>query len=472
MAVYVFSLLTGFFTGGVDYAQGTRQNYLKKMNIPVKYIYTSVPNERDLLVYEQLGIDTKSMLVAPFFLSGKKEIGSPDQIRKKDIFSRGYLIAREHYAGDLMYTDYFVPVKEKDVWEAKLTKRTFRNPEGQVVFDIIIDEKGDERYWYPNGENLSKQEFLCRFIQKLNLTKEDIVLIDRPGLSEFVQPLFMYGNKAKIVVFFHSVHYAQPGEAAEFAYLNYHYYYWFKNSDKIHTIIVSTEAQKLEVIEKLKEYGCQIPNMEVIPICGLDKIRIPSGERKPYSLVTASRFVPGKKIDWIIRSVIKAHEKNPKVNLDIYGEGSVANTGILRGIIEEHHAQDYVHFMGHQNMKERYTGYEAYISASLGESFGLTLLDAAGSGEALIGLDAKYGNHVFIKNGENGYLADVDFSKTGNAQYVETVIQGMADKIVELFADEQRLQEFHEKSYEIAEEYMEYKIEKRWIDFIEKNIKE
>ena len=69
-------------------------------------------------------------------------------------------------------------------------------------------------------------------------------------------------------------------------------------------------------------------------------------------------------------------------------------------------------------------------------------------------------------------MADVDFSKTGNAQYVETVIQGMADKIVELFADEQRLQEFHEKSYEIAEEYMEYKIEKRWIDFIEKNIKE
>lgn len=468
MAVYVFSLLAGFFTSGVDYAQGMRQNYLKKLDLPVKYIYTSVPSERDLLVYTGLGIDAKSMLVAQFLLSGKEEIGSPEQIKKKDIFSRGYLIAREHYAGDLMYTDYFVPVKEKDAWEAKLTKRTFRKPDGEVAFDIVIDEKGNERYWYPNGENLSKQEFLCRFIQKLNLTKEDIVLIDRPGISEFVQPLFTYGNGAKIVVFFHSAHYAQPGEAAEFVYLNYHYYYWFKNSDKIHTIIVSTEAQKQEVIEKLKEYGCHIPNMEVIPICGLDKIRVPKGERKPYSLVTASRFVPGKKIDWIIRSVIKAHEKDPRVNIDIYGEGSAANMGILTGLVEQNHAKDYVHFTGHCDMKERYTGYEAYISASLGESFGLTLLDAAGSGEALIGLDAKYGNHVFIRNGENGYLADVDFSKTGNEQYVETVIQGMADKIVELFADEERLKAFHEKSYQIAEEYMDYKIEKRWIDFIEK----
>ena len=47
-------------------------------------------------------------------------------------------------------------------------------------------------------------------------------------------------------------------------------------------------------------------------------------------------------------------------------------------------------------MTEIYKNYEVYVSASLLETLGLSIMEAVGSGMALIGLNVKYGNQVFI----------------------------------------------------------------------------
>ena len=42
--------------------------------------------------------------------------------------------------------------------------------------------------------------------------------------------------------------------------------------------------------------------------------------------------------------------------------------------------QDYIHLKGHANLEKIYKNYEVYLSASTSEGFGLTLMEAIGSG--------------------------------------------------------------------------------------------
>ena len=58
----------------------------------------------------------------------------------------------------------------------------------------------------------------------------------------------------------------------------------------------------------------------------------------------------------------------------------------------------------HANLEEIYKNYEVYLSASTSEGFGLTLMEAIGSGLPIIGFDVPYGNQTFVTEGKNGYL--------------------------------------------------------------------
>ena len=102
-------------------------------------------------------------------------------------------------------------------------------------------------------------------------------------------------------------------------------------------------------------------------------------------------------------------------------------------------------------MTEIYKNYEVYVSASLLETLGLSIMEAVGSGMALIGLNVKYGNQVFIHPEENGYL--VDYDPKHSQEKEDELIECMADSIVEIFKDSERLERFHQFSYETGREF-------------------
>ena len=60
---------------------------------------------------------------------------------------------------------------------------------------------------------------------------------------------------------------------------------------------------------------------------------------------------------------------------------------------------------------EYYREYSGYISGSTSEGFGLSLMEAVGSGLPLIGLDVPYGNQTFIENGKNGSVEKQSLSR-------------------------------------------------------------
>lgn len=145
---------------------------------------------------------------------------------------------------------------------------------------------------------------------------------------------------------------------------------------------------------QFRRYKGVEPEVVTIPVGSIFELKKPEGNRRPHSLITASRLAAEKHIDWIIDAVVQARKTVPDLTLDICGKG--VEEPRLREQIERLGCGAYVRLMGQQKMDEIYRNYEAYVAASTSEGFGLTLLEAVGSGLPIIGFDVRYGNQTFI----------------------------------------------------------------------------
>ena len=511
MSIYVFSLLVGYEQNGIDNAQGIRNGYLKKTNLPIRYIFTDLPTQREINNYSIAGIAVEDMLCAPLYLTDNYNLAGNvsakekvKQLKKKfhiaevrerkhstelyqngkmvvsvvlkenrdsishiDFFESGKLILSEHYGDRLLYSHYYVTDFMNGHAYARCARTAFVDKNGRKKYDYIYEKGGKGRYVYPNGRIYTRQEFLCEFIKKLKLSEDDLVILDRPSHMDFVQPLFQFGNCARFIAYLHSGHYFLRGENVGSVYINYEYYYWFKYTKYIDWMVVATEEQYDDLRQVLTRYGCEVPKIKAIPTGGLEQLRYPEKVRKRYSLVTVSRLQDHKHVDWVIDSVVRAHEKIPELSLDIYGEGEENYVLQIKKKVKEYNADSYIRFMGYADVRELYTNYEAYISASVFETLGLSLMEAVGSGNAMIGLDVRYGNRLFIEDGKNGKRIPFRIEDMDNPGKIQNVIDKMAEAIVELFSDETKLREYQKYSHEIAERFLNEKIEKQWIDFIE-----
>ena len=116
--------------------------------------------------------------------------------------------------------------------------------------------------------------------------------------------------------------------------------------------------------------------------------------------------------------------------------------------------------MGQQKLDELYKKYELYVAASQSEGFGLTLMEAVGSGLPIIGFDVRYGNQTFIDEGENGYKIAIHDEMDQKEK-----IELLAEAIVKLFTEDD-LEAFSKHSYEKAKEYMTEEVVKKWINLL------
>ena len=104
--------------------------------------------------------------------------------------------------------------------------------------------------------------------------------------------------------------------------------------------------------------------------------------------------------------------------------------------------------------------HEVYLSGSKSEGFGLTLMEAIGSGLPLIGFDARYGNQNFIKDEENGYLIPISELDTD-----QEIVESLSTKIVQIFTLA-NLDSMHRVSYDLAKNYLTDKVEAKWQQLI------
>ena len=130
-------------------------------------------------------------------------------------------------------------------------------------------------------------------------------------------------------------------------------------------------------------------------------------------------------------------------------------------MIEELSLTDSVRLCGQQRLKDKYVLYEAYVSASLSEGFGLTLMEAVGSGLPIIGFDARYGNQSFIDDRVNGYKIPIHENMDRREKAAK-----LTDAIVKFFT-EADIEAFRDHSYKKAEKYLTKEVEKAWAKLLE-----
>ena len=217
------------------------------------------------------------------------------------------------------------------------------------------------------------------FMQSLNLSKSDLVILDREtGIG---QAVFEEAQKVHLAVVVHAEHHSENASNEDYLLWNNYYEYQFTNADKVDCFIVSTDRQK-EVLEgQFAQYSQHRPRIVTIPVGSIDQLTEPARERKPFSHYRFS-FGQGKHIDWLVKAVIQAHQVLPELTFDIYGSGG--EESLLKG---NHHGSPGGELYPAQGtcrpISDLHPQYEVYLTASTSEGFGLTLMEVVGSGLAL-----------------------------------------------------------------------------------------
>ena len=490
--VYNFNLGIGWASSGVEYAQAYRAKILRNIGIDAKFVFTDM-FLRDNIEHMTANIgflDSEIIWLYTFFTDTKiapvsfslKELEKTfdcgkftfsregkvakyvfegtnnfytaymvdeesDLVHRVEMVSHGALIRKDYYTYCRIYSEYYAPLDKK----AHLYQRRFFNEDGSVAYEEIIDNDV-VMYKFPDKLLCSKEELVGYMVSKLNLTEDDVVIIDRTtGIG---QAIMQNAKPARIGSIVHADHFSEKSTDEEYILWNNYYEYAFSQHDKISFYVTATEDQNKLMCEQFEKYcGCK-PKVVTIPVGSLPELKYPEGSRKKYTLITASRLATEKHVDWIAEAVIQARKILPEVSLDIYGEGPESKK--IQDIIEKNGAQDYIRLRGQQNLDEVYKEYEVYISGSTSEGFGLTLMEAVGSGLPIIGFDVRYGNQNFIDHGKNGYKIPVHDRMESKERIIE-----LTDAIVKLFT-EAELDAFHAHSYEKAKNYLTSEVEKRW----------
>lgn len=496
--IYNFNLGIGWASSGVEYAQAYRAKALRNIGQEAKFVFTDMfPRDNIQHMTKNIGyLDSEIVWLYTFFtdckiapvtytlkklkatLQGKNfnftrkgntaKYSFPgtgnfymvylvddksDYVHRIEMVVNNCLIRKDYYTYYRVYSEYYAPLDR----QAHLYQRRFFNEDGTIAYEEITDNDV-VMYKFPNKLICSKEELVGYMVSRLNLTEEDVVLIDRTtGIG---QAIIQNASPARIGMVIHADHFVESGTDKEHILWNNFYEYAFSQYKHVDFYITATDAQNRLLRKQFQQYIGVVPNVVTIPVGSLAELRIPKRPRKRHSLITASRLATEKHIDWMIEAVAEAKRKVPDLSLDIYGKG-----GEEKKLIEQIaglQCDSYVRLRGQQKLDEVYQNYDAYLSASQSEGFGLTLMEAIGSGLPIIGFDVRYGNQSFIDDGKNGYKILVNDKMDKKNQ-----IHKLAECIVRLFTEDD-MEAFREHSYKKAKAYLAGKVEKRWKDLLSK----
>ena len=418
--IYTFNLMVELEPNGVDVAQAYRGQIFRKLGCPARFVFTQVPPRYKWDYYLSLGYAEDEIILVHMLLTDQRDMTLTMSVEemKQGLNLHSTPIERDQ---EVIFPE-----------ENGISLVFHRNTLKSNYVDYVD--------YYVAGHLLRREHY-----GTLQLSATEHILVNRLERLPFTQTLLKMKGEATLSCVLHSIHHW--GDC-----INSEYFLLFQYANYFDHIIVSTEAQKKELERDL---STDKP-ISVLPVGGLEGLQY-ADNRKPYSLMIAARFERRKRLDLAIDAVVALHEKIPEVTLDIYGQGMLWQE--IEEKIKQLNAQNYIHLKGHQDLQTRFKEYELYLATSEWETFGLTLLEAIGSGLVMVGTDVPYGNPTFIKNDRNGFI--VPFVDRSHEEVVAD-LNGAMQKAFE------HLNRLREGSYELAKHYMTDQMIGQWRDFLVK----
>lgn len=430
LKVYNINKGIGYASSGVEYAQMYRQELLAKIDADDYYIFLDYISTNITVFTDLMNFPREKVINIYSYLSGRPIVESAYTVDdflatigdKYEIVSQDKKSVKVKVQGmDLVYQiwllknglvdrvdrleqgkltecyDYDASLSNMQEFnDGKITRRVFYRLDGTVAFEQFYQDNEITVTFIEDHIIYGKLDFYMYFFDKLQIQKDDVVIVDR-ALEMIEAFLPAYAGKTRIMSVVHAEHFSEGTTEGDHVVWNNFYEYVFDHAEYFDAIIVSTERQR-QILEK------QLPNkthIVTIPVGYVEKV-VSKRNYDPYALVSASRLAIEKHLDVIVRAVAHAKKQLPKLTLDIYGEGTERQK--LEQLIKELDAGDYIRLMGHKKMKGVYAKYGAYISASTSEGFGLSLLEATSESLPIIGVDVEYGNREFVQPGKSGIL--------------------------------------------------------------------
>lgn len=499
MKVYNINLGIGFASSGVEYAQAYRYQLLKELGIEQKYIFLDmVSSSSTYSLAENLGISAKDVLWFYDILTGnymrdsmvilttlknkfkdyfiddsdtsrvfmKLEEGTyivayedklnPSFYNRLEYVVDYCLVKKEYYAGFKVHSvEYYTPVNGK----AYVYKRDFFKKNGEVALTEFVKTLDDSSFFYQGKHYSSKEALFGVFLDKLDIKKKDWVLLDRS--TGTAKAVFTRKNELgfKLGVVVHAEHYVAEGITDNGILFNNYYEYQFKNRNLVDAFICSTQKQADFLSQQLDGFS----KVFVAPAGYLEELRGEGMEdkRPKGKFVTVSRLSDEKNLDILIKAFAVARQEKDladgsQLTLDIYGEGVEREN--IEKLIKDYDAESFITLKGHHKMEDLYQEYSTYVSASFAEGFGLSLMEAVGSGLFIVGYNVDYGNTNFVVEGRTGILCPVDVNNRDSDENIFTLMQGIRKAVNEL--------DNYEFVYDVAKQYLKPQVAKAWKELL------
>ncbi|QTQ07939.1 accessory Sec system glycosyltransferase GtfA [Macrococcoides canis] len=502
MTIYNINFGIGWASSGVEYAQSYRAKLLRDLEQTKKFVFLDfIQNENIQTLTHNIGFKDDEIIwlyqhftdikIAPTtykvsdiietlteevikveengkvkriffknhntFVTCYLKTAGTDIVDRAEFVSDGMLIRKDFYTYVRFMSEYYAPENNR----ANAYMRQFYNEDGTIAYEEYLGNDHEESLYVINHTPLyGKRAFVAYFLQSLQLSSEDILIVDRA--TNIGQAVMENKGDSKVGVVVHAEHFSKNATTKDDILWNNYYEYQFAQADDIDFFITATKRQQEILSEQFKHYYDKQPKIYPIPVGAVEELTYPTETRIPYSIITASRLANEKHVDWLVRAVVKAKQHIPELTFDIYGEGVEKQK--IQEVIDTFDANQYIRLRGHVNLDQVYSKYELFLSASQSEGFGLTLLEAVASGLGMIGFDVEYGNPTFIHDGYNGFLLTAELTEAS----IETLTDRFAERIIDFY--NMNLESVTQKSYEIAEPFKEQYIKQKWRDLVEEVI--
>jgi poly(glycerol-phosphate) alpha-glucosyltransferase len=179
-------------------------------------------------------------------------------------------------------------------------------------------------------------------------------------------------------------------------------------------------------------------------------------ERTKGKIVYIGRLSPEKRPDQAIRALAKVVETVPDATLEFHGYP--ANQEILQQLKDlagQLNVTDKVTFGDYitgDALAEAYKSAQVIVQTSVGEGFGMNLVEAFGYGVPAVSYDITYGTKELVKDGVNGYVVPAGAHGT------------MGERIAGILSDDGQWATLSEGAYKKAAEFSAKNMYAAWQD--------
>lgn len=435
----------GMGNSGVEHAEFYRGKVLKQAGIDYRFLFyrlnrdLQAPMRRwglgndqviNMWEYFTLGEDYLKHGVQTFHKhSTKLVIDSTNTHRKRDTYTESGLHVVDHMIKHpdihkksklLLVGSNHVEIFNMNTHQRMANFQFYDDPHRKVIIRNIhlYHQAGGEHLFFSNGMQLIRY-----FFERLNLAynQKNIYMIDR-GIDPEVALFNMASDKLKVIDVIHADQLNNRKDPRYPLFNNYNEYL-LTHLDQVAKVVVATERQRQDMLVDFPDRGNQIVTIPVGGVRDNPQIDLDRKPGDPIKFITASRLAIEKHVDFIVKALVKLHDEDGvNLTLDIYGAGE--EQGRIKKAIEDGNAGDYITLKGQSaELDQQYPQYDAYLSGSYSEGFGMTYIEALNAGLPIVTFNARFGAQELVTEGQNGFLAD--FSRTDPDYSVEQLHQAL-----------------------------------------------